>query len=55
MGFYRQEKRVRALVGTKEVDTAIKSSSWRKKLYRSYDNGATWEEQPLFFELRRLR
>ena len=39
----------------KEVDTEIKSSSWRKTLYRSYDNGATWEEQPLFFKVRRLR
>ena len=44
-----------SLLVPKEVDTAIKSASWRKKLYRSYDNGATWEEQPLFFEARRLR
>lgn len=48
-------KRATLLVRPKEVDTEIKSSSWRKKLYRSYDNGATWEEQPLFFEVRRLR
>ena len=39
----------------KEVDTEIKSSSWRKKLYPSYDGGETWEEQPLFFEVRRLQ
>ena len=43
------------LLIAEEVDSEIKSSSWRKKLYRSYDGGATWEEGSIFFEVQRLR
>ena len=39
-------KRATLLV-PKEVDTAIKSASWRKKLYRSYDNGGSSPNFPV--------
>ncbi len=43
------------LLIAEEVDSEIKSASWRKRLYRSYDGGATWEEESMFLAVQRLR